>query len=87
MSYLFSQHEQHGHHDMGQVMMPGFPFPNLVIGHPAFSLCILESTFDKISLALAKANSFKLVESSKLHRGIFISGFFPIDWVSMIDHS
>ena len=46
-SFLGQKHQRH--HDERHVMMPGLPTPDLIIGHPAGALGILEGAFDQVA--------------------------------------
>ena len=48
----FSKHKQHSHHYKSHMMMPGTPFPHLIIGHAAFAFTVFKYPFNPVSLPL-----------------------------------
>ena len=52
MVNAFGKHKLHSHHNKCHMVMPGLPFPNLVVGHTAFTFRIFKYPLYPVALSL-----------------------------------
>ena len=66
MVKAFGKHKQRSHHDKCHMVIPGFPFPHLVVDHTAFTFNIFKYPLHPITLTLHPPQTFQC----RLLRGI-----------------
>jgi len=77
MVNAFGEHKQHSHHDKCHMVMPGFPFPYLVVGHTTFTFRIFKYLLHPVALSLHPPQTLQSRTLRSIGQGNFEVRIFP----------